>query len=212
MNQAFLRSFVGELQKFAQKPENPGTQGDQPSIVMMPALPPEVYASLMGEPEEYEEPSMLQMLTPSLGLGAAGLGVGLGMGVGVPALQRRVAPHVAPHLSNLKSRISPYLSRMNPLRFFRKGASESLDSSFFVGFMDELEKSANKDMPSFLRQDRPQKTKEIYRAMTRRKGEAKDLRRRYGKDWKEVAARVASRQGKRGKQSQGPPYKAPIND
>jgi hypothetical protein len=56
------------------------------------------------------------------------------------------------------------------------------------------------DMPPFLKQDRPGKVKEIYRALKR---DHPDMP-------AEMKARIAARQGKRGKQHQGPPYKAPI--
>jgi hypothetical protein len=55
-------------------------------------------------------------------------------------------------------------------------------------------------MPSFESQDRPKKVKEIYRALKR---DHPDMP-------AEMKARIAARQGKPGKQKQGPPYKAPI--
>jgi hypothetical protein len=55
-------------------------------------------------------------------------------------------------------------------------------------------------MPSFTAQDRPEKVKAIYRALKR---EHPDMP-------AEMKARIAARQGKPGKQKQGPPYKAPI--
>lgn len=61
-------------------------------------------------------------------------------------------------------------------------------------------KIAKKDMPGFLEQDRPKKVKEIYSALKR---EHPDMP-------AEMKARIAARQGKRGKQKQGPPYKGPI--
>lgn len=61
------------------------------------------------------------------------------------------------------------------------------------------EKSAG-DMPPFLEQDRPKKVKEIYSALKR---DHPDMP-------AEMKARIAARQGKRGKQKQGPPYKGPI--
>ena len=61
-------------------------------------------------------------------------------------------------------------------------------------------KTAKRDMPSFLKQDRPEKVKEIYRALKR---DHPDMP-------AEVKARIAARQGKPGKQHKGPPYKAPI--
>ncbi len=57
-----------------------------------------------------------------------------------------------------------------------------------------------RDMPSFTKQDRPKKTKEIYRALKRDKPSMPA----------EMKARIAARQGKPGKQKQGPPYKAPL--
>ena len=55
---------------------------------------------------------------------------------------------------------------------------------------------------SFLEQDRPEKVKEIYRALKRDHPEMPA----------EMKARIAARQGKPGKQHQGPPYKGPIKD
>lgn len=52
----------------------------------------------------------------------------------------------------------------------------------------------------FLKQDRPKKVKEIYSA----------LKRDHPTMPAEMKARIAARQGKRGKQKQGPPYKGPI--
>jgi hypothetical protein len=54
----------------------------------------------------------------------------------------------------------------------------------------------------FLEQDRPEKVKEIYQALKRDHPEMSA----------EMKARIAIRQGKRGKQKQGPPYKGPINN
>lgn len=62
-------------------------------------------------------------------------------------------------------------------------------------------KTAKKDMPHFTEQDRPEKVKDIYRA----------LKREHPGMPAEMKARIAARQGKPGKQHQGPPYKAPIN-
>jgi len=57
-----------------------------------------------------------------------------------------------------------------------------------------------KDMPSFTRQDRPKKVKDIYRA----------LKRDHPTMPAEMKARIAARQGKPGSQKQGPPYKGPV--
>jgi hypothetical protein len=66
-----------------------------------------------------------------------------------------------------------------------------------------LEKtSSDKNMPSFIKQDRPRKVKEIYKALKR---EHPDMP-------AEMKARIAARQGKPGKQKQGPPYKGPIKE
>ena len=64
----------------------------------------------------------------------------------------------------------------------------------------ELGEKAARDMPSFTKQDRPKKTKEIYRALKREKPGMPA----------EMKARLAARQGKPGKQKQGPPYKGPL--
>ena len=61
----------------------------------------------------------------------------------------------------------------------------------------ELEKVAG---TPFLEQDRPEKVKEIYQALKRDHPEMPA----------EMKARIAARQGKPGKQKQGPPYKAPL--
>jgi hypothetical protein len=64
-----------------------------------------------------------------------------------------------------------------------------------------LDKEAKKrDMPSFTKQDRPKKVKEIYKA----------LKRDHPGMPAEMKARIAARQGKKGKQKQGPPYKGPL--
>lgn len=62
---------------------------------------------------------------------------------------------------------------------------------------DKSEKTAG--MP-FLKQERPDKVKEIYKALKR---DHPDMP-------AEMKARIAARQGKPGKQKQGPPYKGPI--
>jgi hypothetical protein len=137
----------------------------------------------MGEPQEYEEPSMLQMMAPSIGLGAAGLGVGYGMGVGLPALQQRYGAPIANLKANLAAKARPLLSRMNPMRLFKGG-----------------QEKVARDMPSFLKQDRPEGVKKIYRALKRDHPEMPAG----------MKARIAARQGKPGKQHQGPPYKGPL--
>jgi len=58
-----------------------------------------------------------------------------------------------------------------------------------------------RDMPHFTEQDRPKKVKEIYRA----------LKRDHPGMPAEMKARIAARQGKPGKQKQGPPYKGPLS-
>ena len=57
-----------------------------------------------------------------------------------------------------------------------------------------------RDMPSFTKQDRPKKVKDIYKA----------LKREHPGMPAEMKARIAARQGKPGKQKQGPPYKGPL--
>jgi hypothetical protein len=54
----------------------------------------------------------------------------------------------------------------------------------------------------FLKQDRPERVKKIFRALKREHPEMPA----------EMKARIAARQGKPGKQHQGPPYKGPIHD
>lgn len=69
-----------------------------------------------------------------------------------------------------------------------------------VALSAAMEKIAKRDMPSFTSQDRPKKVKEIYRA----------LKREHPTMPAEMKARIAARQGKPGKQKQGPPYKGPV--
>ena len=139
MNRAFLRGLLSEFEKRAKKAKA-AQPAQQPQMMMMPAIPPEVLAALMGEPEpQYEDPSMLQMLTPSIGLGAAGLGVGAMGGLAYP----RIQPHLANLRANLAAKAGPLLSRMNPMRMFGKRAM------------------------AFLKQRRPRKVKEIYAALKR---------------------------------------------
>ena len=177
MNRAFLKGFLCELEKQARN----GEEAQQPQMLMMPAIPPEVLAAMMAEPVEYEEPSMLQMLAPSVGLGAAGLGLGASMGIGAPLLAKRYGAPLSNLKTNLAAKAAPMLSRMNPLRFFRKGASEKVAMAF-------------------LKQDRPKGVKRIYKALKRDHPEMPAA----------MKARIAARQGKPGKQHQGPPYAAPL--
>lgn len=64
-------------------------------------------------------------------------------------------------------------------------------------FIDEIQKLGG--MP-FLKQDRPAKVKDIYSALKRDNPNMPA----------EMKARIAARQGKPGKQKQGPPYKGLI--
>ena len=94
------------------------------------------------------------------------------------------------------------------MKEFPKWASVMVD-----GFTDELQKIAGekekRDMPSFTKQDRPEGVKKVYRALEDPE-KVKELKARYGNRWEEVKARIAARQGKRGKQHRGKPYKVPI--
>ena len=114
---------------------------------------------------------MLQMLTPSIGLGAAGFGIGAAGGLAYPS--------VAPQLSNLRTNLAakmPAMPSLNPMRWFGKRAM------------------------AFMKQDRPKKVKEIYAA----------IKRDHPGMPAEMKARIAARQGKPGKQKQGPPYAGPL--
>ena len=64
----------------------------------------------------------------------------------------------------------------------------------------ELAIKLARDMPHFTDQDRPDKVKEIYGA----------LKREHPGMPAEMKARIAARQGKKGKQHQGPPYRGPL--
>ena len=70
-----------------------------------------------------------------------------------------------------------------------------------LDFFNAITKEAKKEMPHFTEQDRPEKVKEIYRA----------LKRDHPNMPAEMKARIAAKQGKPGKQEQGGPYKAPID-
>ena len=75
-------------------------------------------------------------------------------------------------------------------------------AAFKIGAADGVKLSAAKrDMPSFLKQDRPESVKKIYRALKKDHPEMPA----------EMKARIASRQGEPGKQHQGPPYKGPLS-
>ena len=75
----------------------------------------------------------------------------------------------------------------------------SLPQHMVSGFCSHMVKIA-KDMPPFLEQDRPEGVKKVYRALKRDHPEMPA----------EMKARIAARQGKPGKQKQGPPYKGPL--
>jgi hypothetical protein len=85
------------------------------------------------------------------------------------------------------------------LKKMESEGEKAKEGSFEYGFCVELQKIA-KDMPDFTKQDRPKKVKEIYRALKR---DHPDMP-------AEMKARIAARQGKPGKQHQGPPYKGPL--
>lgn len=79
----------------------------------------------------------------------------------------------------------------------RRSHAERQLSKKSSAIIDTFAKSAG---APFLEQDRPEKVKEIYKALKR---DHPDMP-------AEMKARIAARQGKKGKQKQGPPYKAPI--
>jgi hypothetical protein len=75
------------------------------------------------------------------------------------------------------------------------------EAGLVLAALDAMVKTAKRDMPSFTKQDRPAKVKEIYRALKRDHPEMPAA----------MKARIAARQGKPGKQRQGPPYKGPLS-
>jgi hypothetical protein len=193
---AFQESFVSELMKIAARYVSPWVAGKNPAVASAMKKPaPKAPAPKAPAPKApaTEAPAPKAPATPTptrtrrLGpLGYVGAGLGAGM-LGAAAVRHAMS------------------SGQTGGQMPKYG-----EDAFERSFLSELDKIA-KDMPSFLKQDRPEKVKDIYQALTRRKGSTKEMKGRYGKDWKEVAARIASRQGKPGKQEQGPPYKAPIN-
>jgi len=80
-----------------------------------------------------------------------------------------------------------------------KGLSSEEKKEAKRKFHAKFYKSAGMD---FTKQDRPKKVKDIYKA----------LKRDHPTMPAEMKARIASRQGKPGKQRQGPPYKAPLTN
>lgn len=66
--------------------------------------------------------------------------------------------------------------------------------------MKLIEKVA-RNVPSFTKQERPESVKRIYRALKREHPEMPAA----------MKARIAARQGRPGKQAQGPPYTAPLS-
>lgn len=67
--------------------------------------------------------------------------------------------------------------------------------------IDWMLKNAKRNMPGFTEQDRPEGVKSVYKALKRdHPGMPAGMK-----------ARIASRQGKPGKQEQGPPYKGPLS-
>lgn len=141
---------------------------------------------------EYQKPSLLERYLPHALLAATGLGVG--------AYDEFAAPRIRAAANRVINRIAPSMT--------------SKTAAFARGLADGMTKLAPKDakkrkMPHFTDQDRPEGVKKVYRAL---KKKAPEMRMRYGGNWKEVAARVAARQGKTGKQHKGPPYKAPIGE
>ena len=89
----------------------------------------------------------------------------------------------------------------NVLLGHRKEANllDAIDYARMELAVNTLAKEAG-DMPPFTEQDRPAKVKEIYRALKRDHPEMPA----------EMKARIAARQGKPGKQKQGPPYKGKL--
>lgn len=78
----------------------------------------------------------------------------------------------------------------------RESEQESPTEVFGLGVSDIQEKISM----AFLEQDRPEGVKDVYRALKR---DHPDMP-------AEKKARIAARQGKKGKQHQGPPYKGPL--
>lgn len=88
----------------------------------------------------------------------------------------------------------------------RKAMEKKSMATMLRAFSDELEKIA-KDMPPFLKQDRPAKVKEIYKALKRDNPNMPA----------EMKARIAARKGKSSPKARKPPetggpaYKAPLH-
>lgn len=153
MNRAFLRGLLSEFEKQAKKAKA-AQPAQQPQMMMMPAIPPEVLAALMGEPEpQYEDPSMLQMLTPSIGLGAAGLGVGAMGGLAYPRIQ--------PHLAKLKANLAAKMPALNPMRWFGKRA---------MAFLKQRRPQGVKRIYRALKREHPEMPAEMKARISARQG------------------------------------------
>lgn len=106
-----------------------------------------------------------------------------------------------------KARVSALEHAMNrankvtPMEWLGLAGAGTLTAAGLAKAVKEHKKEkTSAAMPSFTKQDRPKKVKEIYRA----------LKRDHPNMPAEMKARIAARQGKRGHQHQGPPYKGPL--
>jgi hypothetical protein len=110
----------------------------------------------------------------------------------------KIARDLSEHLVALvDSVVQPKEATEKPVAKSRKAATVK---AAVIKAAIGLVKRAKKDMPPFLQQDRPEKVKDIYRA----------LKEEHPGMPAEMKARIAARQGKPGKQKQGPPYKGPL--
>ncbi len=80
--------------------------------------------------------------------------------------------------------------------WIRKEIMDNKSAAYLLGV--DLGEKVARDMPSFTEQKRPEKAKDIYRALPKSMPTA-------------VKARVAGRHGKPGKQHRGAPYTAPLS-
>jgi hypothetical protein len=139
-------------------------------------------------------------------------------------VKRAAAEDLGTQQMSFDANVEPYNHVADAMLFAREVARISKEAAAIADTIDEhavtnvhllperdvcasierqLEKEAKKkkDMPGFTEQDRPKKVKDIYRA----------LKRDHPKMPAAMKARIAARQGKPGKQKQGPPYKAPLS-
>jgi hypothetical protein len=171
--------YIGNDPMQAESPDENLSQSNEP-IAPCPQLPPEIMAKLKAHLEEHK-------LMQQIGMDHMGQEEEYKQQISEPAIMNEAIP----------TEVEKEAAKKKVYRYI-KGKRRA----WYVD--DDIEKFAKekkKDMPSFTEQDRPEKVKDIYRALKRDHPEMSA----------EMKARIAAKQGKPGKQKQGPPYEAPLS-